>query len=253
MNVTTRTLQPAAKWLAILAVLAPSVSTAQDLPAARAVLDKFATATGARMLEAAPGITMLGTVELPAAGLKGTVQSYMDRAGRSIQVISIDGIGDMMQGTDSSFAWSLDPVTGPRVLTEKEYAERRDQESVRGMLRHESLIAEAKTLARTTMEGQPCIQVTIKWKSGRQSMECYSEQTGLLVALTSSQASQMGDIPYTSVFSNYKSMNGVMLPTRVVQRLASQEFTITFTDVKLDAVDPAKLAVPSEIRALRPR
>jgi hypothetical protein len=177
----------------------------------------------------------------------------MDKGGRSIQVISIDGIGEMKQGTDSSFAWSLDPVQGPRLLSEKEYAERRDQESVRGMLRHESLIAEARTLARTTMEGQPCIQVTIKWKSGRQSMECYSEQTGLLVALTSTQASNMGDVPYTSVFSNYKSMSGVMLPTRIVQRLAAQDFTISFTDIKLDAVDPAKLVVPTEIRALRPR
>jgi hypothetical protein len=194
---------------------------------------------------------MRGRVELPAAGLTGTVESFLDRSGRSMQVIVIEGIGEMKQGTSSDFGWSLEPVMGARILTDKEFAERRDSESVPGMLRQASMIDEARTLARTTIDGQACVQVSIKWKSGRQTNECFSEQTGLLVSVSGTQSSQMGDVPYTSVMTDYRTVSGVTLPMRVVQRLAAQEFTIRFSEVRLEAVDPAKLALPSEIQALR--
>jgi hypothetical protein len=236
---------------AIAAFAVPVTLSAQALPDARAVLNKFAEATGARALESAPGIFMRGRVELPAAGLSGSVESYMDRSGRSMQVMTMEGIGEMKQGTSTDFGWSLDPVSGARILTDKEFADRRDSESIAGMLRQESMITEARTLARTTVDGQACVQLMIKWKSGRQSTECYSEATGLLVGLTSTQASPMGDIPYSSSLTDYKTVNGVTLPMRVIQRLAAQEFTIRFSEVRIEAIDPAKLALPSEIQALR--
>jgi hypothetical protein len=36
-----------------------------------------------------------------------------------------------------------------------------------------------------------------------------------------------------------------------VQRLAAQEFSITFSEIRFEAIDPAKLTLPSEIQALR--
>jgi len=226
---------------ALIPALIPGIAGAQTLPEARTVLNRFAEATGASALEAAPGLVMRGRVELPAAGLSGTVESFLDKSGRSMQVLTIEGIGEMKQGTAADFGWSLDPVTGARILTDKEFSDRRDSESIAGMLRRESMITEARTLARTTLDGQACIQLMIKWKSGRQSTECYSEATGLLVSLSSTQTSQMGDIPYTSSMSEYRAVNGVTLPMRVVQRLAAQEFTI----------DAARLVIPTEIQALR--
>lgn len=234
-----------------VAACVPAFALAQALPDARAVLNRFAEVTGARALEAAPGLVMRGRVELPAAGLSGSVESFLDKSGRSMQVLVIEGIGEMKQGMAGDFGWSLDPVTGARILTDKEFSDRRDSESIAGMLRKESMITEARTLARTNIDGQACIQLMIKWKSGRQSTECYSEETGFLVSLTSTQTSQMGDIPYTSSMSEYRAVNGVTLPMRVVQRLAAQEFTIRFSEVRVEAIDAAKLAVPTEIQALR--
>ena len=248
MKVLSRTL---AVLAAFTVAAMPAIASGQDLPEARAVLNKFAEATGAKALEAAPGVFMRGRVELPSAGLSGSVESYMDRTGRSLQVMVMEGIGEMKQGTSTDFGWSLDPVSGARILSDKEYADRRDSESIAGMLRQESMITEARTLARTTIDGQPCVQLMIKWKSGRQSSECYSESTGLLVSITSTQASAMGDIPYSSSLMDYKTVNGVTLPMRVVQRLAAQEFTIRFSEVRIEAIDPVKLALPSEIQALR--
>jgi hypothetical protein len=43
----------------------------------------------------------------------------------------------------------------------------------------------------------------------------------------------------------------VTLPKRVIQRLAAQEFTMTFSEVRLEAFDPAKFVLPTEIQALR--
>lgn len=240
-----------ARLALVLAALAPLSLDAQALPDARAVLNRYAETVGGRALEAAPGVVMRGRVDLPSAGLSGSVESYMDNKGRSMQLIVLEGIGEMKQGTDTSFAWSLDPALGARILTDQEYADRRESESLAGMLRRASMVTEARTLARTTIDGQACVQLQLKWKSGRESTECFSEETGLLVSVSSVQRSQMGDVPYTSSIAEYMTVGNVKLPKRVVQRLAAQEFTITFSEIKLEAIDPAKLELPSEIRALR--
>jgi hypothetical protein len=235
----------------VLAAFAPVTVYAQVLPDARAVLNRYAEAVGGKALEAAPGITMRGRVDIPAAGLSGTVESFTGKSGRAMQVVVLEGIGEMKQGTDSTFGWSLDPVSGARILTDKEYADRRDSESVAGMLRRPAMVSEAKTLARTTIDGKACVQVQLKWKSGRESTECYSEETGLLVSVSSVQSTQMGDVPYTSSIAEYMKVGDVTLPKRVVQRLAANEFTITFSEIMFGAIDPAKLVLPSEIQALR--
>ena len=61
----------------------------------------------------------------------------------------------------------------------------------------------------------------------------------------------MGQIASTTTFSDYKTFEGITLPTKTVQRAVGTEITVRLTEVVFGAVDPAKLAVPPEILALR--
>lgn len=238
--------------LALVLVLAPSVAFAQlTLPDARAVLKRYAEAVGAAKLATAPGLHMKGTYEIPSAGLTGTFEAFTNKAGRSASVINITSIGTMLAGSDSVFAWTLDPIQGPRILEGKEYLQHREEEDHRAMGREPFFVLEAKSLVRTTVEGETCIKLELKWKSGRTSAEYFSEKTGLLLQVETTQLTSMGEVPVTRVYGEYKTFSGLTLPTKVIERTQGLEAIQHVTDVILEPIDDAKLVVPAQIQALR--
>ena len=244
--------------LLLAGAIAPVVAHAQGtigaagpLPDARAVLKRFAEASGAAKLLTVPGVHMKGTFEVPSQSLTGVLESYMDKSGRTMQVTNIAAIGAMIQGSDSSVAWALDPVQGPRLLQGRELAERRDEDDPRGMSRDPGFVLSAQSVLRTVVDGEPCVKLKLAWRSGRESTECYSEKTGLLVQVESVQASTIGDIPYVRTYSEYKTFDGVTLATKVLERAQGLEDVQHITEVRFEAIDPSVFTIPASVQALR--
>jgi hypothetical protein len=100
------------------------------------------------------------------------------------------------------------------------------------------------------MNGQDCYRVRIQWKSGRESFDCYSVETGLIVAIQQKSESPMGTIDVTVNMNEYKDFDGIKLPTRIVQQMMGAEQVMTITTVDFGAVDPAVFELPAEIKAL---
>lgn len=91
------------------------------------------------------------------------------------------------------------------------------------------------------------------WKSGRETLDCYSTETGLLAATSMSQESPMGAVDITVLYRDYRQFGGLQLPTTTVQRLMGQEQMLRISNVEFDNVDPAVFELPPEIRARVPR
>jgi hypothetical protein len=240
---------------ALALVLATSVAShiarAQALPDARAVLARYVQVTNATKLSSTPGQRMKGTFQMPAQGLTGQVEGFRDRQGRSLQVITIPGIGELKEGTDTSFKWSMNPIEGPKLIEGKEFAEAREREDPRAAVRDPALVVGAETVKRDTIDGQACVRVKLTWKSGRMTNECYSETTGYLVASESIETTSMGAISITTMYYDYKAFDGITLPTRTVQRATGTEVVLRLTELVFETVDPAKFVLPPEIQTLR--
>jgi hypothetical protein len=221
------------------------------LPEARAVLARYAEVTNAAKFATIAGTHFKGTFELPAAGLTGTMEGFSDQLGRSVHIVTLGGIGEIREGVDTAFAWSLDPMQGPKLIEGKEFVESREQEDPRAMRRDPAVVLDAQTTERATIDGESCVKLKLKWKSGRTTTECYSEKTGLLVSEDGVETSSMGDIATTTSYSEYKTFDGITMPTKRVKKVAGTEVTMRFAEVEFGAVDPAKLAIPPEIQALR--
>jgi hypothetical protein len=238
---------------ALIATLAPVPGGAQSLPDARAVLARYVQATNATKLAAQAGQHVKGTFSMPAAGFTGQREVFSDGKGRASQTITAPGIGELREGIDTAYAWSVDPYQGPKIIDGAEFGEMRERQDPRAMLRDPALVVGAESLRRDTVENQPCVKVKLTWKSGRSTTDCYSESTGLLVSSEGVQASPMGDLAYTILYSDYRTFEGITLPTRSVQRSAGTEAMTVITEIVFGPVDPAKLAPPPEIQALRRR
>jgi hypothetical protein len=189
-------------------------------------------------------------VEMPGAGLRAELEILSARPNRMRMVSTIPGLGMMHSGFDGEVGWSIDPMLGTRLLEGAELQSTMDEANILASVRDASLFAVRETVERAEYRGQPCYRVRLVWQSGRESFDCYSTETGLLVATVSRQESPMGSVEATSHFSDYREFGGVLMPTRIVVEVMGQQQIMTISEVEFDAVDAAEFELPAEIRAL---
>jgi len=92
--------------------------------------------------------------------------------------------------------------------------------------------------------------VKLNWKSGRESYDCYSAATGLLIASKSVQKTAMGDVPVVTTLSDYKKFGDVMVPTRTVQELMGQQQILTITSVEFGNGAGITIVPPDAVKPL---
>lgn len=236
----------------LLAVsLVPAAAGAQELPPARQLVDRYIEAIGGReAIMARTSTHTKGTFAMPAMGLSGDLEVYSADPGKQLTKVNISGIGEIRNGFDGEVAWSMNPMEGPRVMEGMELAQVKDEAAPESTLRDPKLVESLETVEKTNMNGQDCYKVRVVWKSGRESFDCYSVETGLIVAIQQKSESPMGTLDITVNMNDYKDFGGIKLPSRIVQQMMGAEQVMTITSVDYDGVDPAVFELPAEIKAL---
>ena len=212
--------------------VASAQATATALPPAATLLSKFAAAVGGPAYLSAKVIVSKGALSMPAAGLNATFQMTQLAPNQMQMVTTIPGMGEVQVGFDGTNAWAMDPMQGPRVLAGAELDQMKDEADRRSSLRSPELFTSTQTVADTTMNNERCYLVKLNWKSGRESFDCYSAASGLLIASKSTQKTAMGEIPVVSLLSDYKKFGNITVPTKTVQDLMGQQQIITITSVE---------------------
>jgi hypothetical protein len=219
----------------VLPMLAVSQVASAQLPAAQAIMG-------------AKSIVTKGGMSMPSAGINGTV--VMTQAGQNQMqmVTTIAGMGDIQAGYDGTIAWAADPMQGPRILTGKEMEQIRDESDRRTTVRDPQLFTSMTTVADTTMNGERCYEVKLVWKSGRETFDCYSAATGLLVGSRSVQTTSMGAVPVITLFNDYKKFGDVLAATKTTMEMMGQQQILTITSVELG--NGAVITPPPAVQAL---
>jgi hypothetical protein len=212
---------------------APSAASSQDLPDGRALIDRYVELIGGRdAVLSREFIRSTGQFQMPAMGVTGDLTAYQSQSGKNAVRVSIPGLGEIRSGFDGEVGWSLDPIQGPRVMDGEELEQTREEASFASSIRDESLVESVETLEQGEMNGEACWRVLVRWNSGRETTDCYSVESGLMVASVSSQESPMGTIQVTSLLSDYRELGGFLMPTRMTQQMMGQEQVMVFTDVR---------------------
>lgn len=253
MSRTSSRLAPRARLaaLALAALVAPAALRAQAaLPEARAVIDRYVEASGGRAaLEKAATSHATGTFAMPGAGLSGALVVY-SAPNRMATNIDIAGLGVIRSGYNGEVAWSMDPMSGVRVLDGKEKAAMVEATAPGAAWRDPSLVTSLTTVGRDTIQGTACVKVKTVWKSGRETHDCFAEDTGLLHATIASQESPMGTVEVTSVLSDYRTVNGVQMPAKVTQLMMGQQMVTTTDTLEFGSVPSDAFALPPEVQAM---
>ena len=235
-----------------LLVAAPVAAQAPAaLPPAKDLIAKFVAATnGTAVMAKHQSVRSKGRFELPAAGMSGDLEISQARPNKTMMRITVSAIGQIEQGFDGTTAWSINPMQGPRVLTGRELEAIREESSFGTLSRQGPNVASAETVEKTEMNGEPCFKVKMVWKSGRETFDCYSVASGLLIASMGKQESPMGTIDVTNLISDYKDFGGQKVATRLTQQVMGNEQVLIISSVDYDAADPAVFEMPAAIKAL---
>jgi hypothetical protein len=252
--VVRRTMKLAALGAVALATTfaATSIADAQDalLPADQ-VIERHIEAVGGRDAILRYGSSRTtGTFSMPAAGIQGSLVVMAAKPNLSVTRVEIPGIGTILSGFDGEVGWSVDPNLGPRLLEGHELASTAEGGSYLAAVRDPSLFDARETVERTELNGQACIKIRLLWKSGRETFDCYSVETGLLVGSVARQESPMGTFETTSLLEEYRQIEGILVATRIRQQMMGQEQVMTLDTIEFDVVEPEAFDPPAPIQAL---
>jgi zinc protease len=250
MNRSYRTSRIAFGAALVLSVVA--VRAADDLPKAETILDKYVEVTGGKAAyEKHHTEITKGTMEMAAMGIKGTVTSYRVEPDKSYTEVDLGAIGKMRDGSDGTVFWSLSAMMGPHVKDGSEKAQSALTNQLNGELKWRELYKTVKTVGMDTVDGKECYKVELTPAEGGPIQQCYDKQSGLLLKLTMTAQSPMGEQKVDMFPSDYRKEGDTLMPHKMKQSVAGQEIAFSVDSVTFNSEIPAdKFALPDEIKAL---
>lgn len=217
------------------------------LPKADEIIDKFVAATGGEAAyKKANSYHVKGTMEIPAAGVKGTYESFQKAPNKSAIFIKIPGLGEMTEIFDGSKAWASDPIQGTREKTAEELVQTKLDSDFYRFARLKELFPKRETKGIEKIEGSDAYAVVMT--AGDVSQTYYFDQkTNLLVRLDQIAVTPGGKIPVQTFLSDYRKFEGVLMPYTMRVDTASGGFTFKTEEIKSNvAIDDAKFAKPTK-------
>lgn len=236
-----------------VALAAPSVIAADEqLPKADRILDKFVEATGGKAAyEKVHNEKWTGSFEFVGKGIKGTVTSYRAEPSKTVTIVELEGVGTVEDGTDGETAWTRSAMQGPRIKEGDERAASMREAMLRGPLYWRKLYKQAETVGVENVGDQACYKVVLTPNEGKPETHYYDKKTNLLVKMTMTIASPMGEIPTETMLSDYKEEAGLRQPHTVHQKAMGQEFLITMDHMEYNIDMPKdRFDLPADVKAL---
>lgn len=240
--------------LAVVAQEQTKEATAAKITAEQ-VLEKYVEVTGGR--EAYNKITSSvakGSLEIKAQGLTGTVMIYAKNPNKFLNVMTLQGVGEMKQGYDGKIGWAQDPFSGLRTLDGPELSEMKRQADFNSSLKWRELYKKIELVGTKKLDQGEAyvIRLTLKpekpeakegdkpkkddkakpKENDKTITQYYDTKTFLLLRTEMVVESPQGTFPVEVVVSDYKEVDGVKVPFVSKQKVGPAEIVLTLTEIK---------------------
>lgn len=218
---------------------------------ALALIDAYIEKIGGKDLIASIQSTkMEASVEIPMAGITGTMTLNNKAPGKMAMVMELPGFGKTETGYDGEVGWSSDPMNGPRLMTEEEISDMGSQADPNAAVKYRENYPTIEHAGEVDFNGQKANKIRLVRPNGRESFEFYAIDSGLMIGQESVQASQMGEIKIVTFLDDYKEFDGMMAPTTMTQNFGPQKLIMKITNMEINNVDDAVFARPAAVEQL---
>lgn len=238
--------------IALLLSSVPLFCADEALPKAETVLDRSIEVTGGQAaFEKRHNEVMHGSMEFTGRGIKGTMTVYQAEPDKNLAVIEIEGIGKIESGSNGDVAWENSALQGPRIKQGDEKAGSLRDGAFNAALKWRTLYAKAETAGVETVEGHECYKVVLTPKEGKPTNEFFDKKSGLLIKTAVTRNTPMGEITAEVVADDYRKEGDIMVPHKMINRAAGQEFLIVVEKMEVNVELPKdRFDLPPEIQGL---
>lgn len=221
---------------------------APKLPGVTEILAKFVKAIGGREAnEKIKTRVAKGTVEIPAAGIKGTVETFNAAPDKMLSTSNLAGIGDLIEGYDGKIGWGINPIQGSRDKTGQELAQAKFLANLHREINLEKLYPKIELKGVEKLGAAEVYVVTATPEGLPAETWYFDSKTGLLLRMDMTLITPEGNSPAKTYMEDYRELDGIMTPFKTRTVLPQFELVTTFTEVKHNVpVDDAKFAKPKQ-------
>jgi zinc protease len=224
---------------------------AQKVPTAREIVDRFVKASGGEAaLQAIKSMRVKGTFSIVGQSLGGDLEMMSARPNKLLMRVSIPAIGTVEEGFDGKVGWSINPLEGPSLVTDRQLSERADEAWFDAELHKDDYVKEMSVVGRESLDKRDVYRVKVITLRGNEQFELYDVDNGLQVAVEASRDTPLGIVPSVVLMKEYQKFGAVLMPTRVVQRVLGQEHVFAFSSYEFDSVPANTFDLPATIKAL---
>jgi hypothetical protein len=237
--------------LALAAMFLPATGAQAQGRSPEEILKRYTQAIDPQgKLNTLEGFRTVATMDMPAQGVSMKITSVQRRPDHIAVSMTIPGLGEMKQGYDGTNAWSVDPMQGPRLLSDAEKTQLTDGADFKAMQRDPSLITKTEAAGEATVNGEATDCVAITWKSARVTTECFSRTSGLLLEMRAKSSTPQGEIETVTRMSDYKPVGGVLMAHKIAIEAMGMQQSITFTETEAGPMPASAFEPPAEVKAL---
>jgi len=219
------------------------------LPTVQEILAKYVQAIGGKEAnEKIKSRMMKGTLELMPMGIKGTIENYTAAPNKSLNKITLSGIGEIIEGFDGQTAWSINPLQGNRDKQGEELAQTKITYKFYREINLDKIYPKMELKGTEKIGANEAYVVVGTPPENLPSETFYFDtKSGLLLRQDTTVISPEGKMPTKTFFEDVREVDGVKLPFKIRSILPQFEVTIITTEVKQNvAVEDAKFAKPKE-------
>ncbi len=216
------------------------------------VIARYVAALGGRQaLERVTAQHTWGVVEIPAQGLKGTLEAWSAPPDRLRVFSEIPGLGSSTTGFDGETGWTLSTAMGPMLLEGRALDQLKQQALFNAPLHAARYIASREVVGPAEFAGRACWQLKVRTTWDEEYMEYYDRETGLLAGTVRKQETPMGGMDATTTLENWRTVSGIKTPALVRVRVMGMEQIVRTDSTSTAPIPDSVFALPPEIRSLK--
>jgi zinc protease len=228
------------------------MARADDLPRAETILDQYIEATGGKAAyEKVKNRVIKGIVEVSGQDAKGTTIQYQAEPNKMTTEIDYQGIGKAHEGTDGTVAWETLEKAGDRVLSGEEKEIRLLQATFNEHLNWKKIYTKAETTSIEDVQGKPAYKVVLTPKVGKPVTTYFDKASHLVVKQVRTEKSRNGEATLEIYPSDYKKVDGILIPHKGTHKMKTHEIVVTITEIKQNvSLPPDAFKVPDAVKEL---
>ncbi|MEM7453135.1 MAG: hypothetical protein AAF456_02160 [Planctomycetota bacterium] len=229
-------------------------AAAQDLPSANDIIEMNIESMGGRAaLEAVSSMASTASMTIPGPGGDMQVTVEVKQSGEKfLMQMELPGMGSMRQGSNGEVYWMENPMMGAQILegNEMEAAKQRFS-TMFPQLGWSEYDGEISVTGKESVDGTDCYVVVFTPAEGPATTRYFNAENGQTVKEAVTQESPMGPVTMETFPSDYRDVNGLMLPFMNTTVAPQGEMEVTFDEYQINLeIDDSVFVLPENIQKM---